>query len=472
LPGGPAAGTLPFAARSVLLPTRQEFRTLVRLAVPVVAVQLGLMLMGVVDTVMVGRLSAEALGAVALGNLFFFTIAIIGMGTLMALDPVVAQAVGAGDEPAIGRGLQRGVLLAVLVSLPTMLGLMLVAPALRLMGQPAELIPAASSYIYAIIPGILPFFIFIAFRQTLQAMGRIAPIVWVIVFANLLNLVLNWALIYGKLGAPALGVTGAAIATSLSRFALAAGLLYAGRQALMPRLRPWRPEASDPAALGRMLRIGLPIGAQMFFEYGIFALVGALMGRIGTIAVGGHQIALNLSAIVFMIPQGVGAAAAVLVGQAVGGEDLPGARRAALGAVLLGAGFMVGAAVLFLLIPGPLARLYSTDQRVIAIAMTLIVLGGLFAVFDGLQAVCIGILRGIGDTRGPVAISMVGYWVIGMPVSLLLGFRLGQGPPGLWWGLVLGLAVNAVVLLIRVRSRLHRQLRRILIDHAPVPKGL
>jgi MATE family multidrug resistance protein len=394
------------------------------------------------------------------------------MGTLMALDPVVAQAVGARDEPAIARGLQRGVILAVVVTLPTALALMLVRPALSVMRQPAELIPVAAAYIYVIIPGLLPFYLFIAFRQTMQSLGRIAPIVRVTVAANLLNGVLNWSFIYGNLGVPALGVAGAALATTISRFALAGGLLYAGWHELGPRLRPWRPESNDPRALGRMLRIGLPIGAQMFFEYGVFALVGALMGLIGTLAIGGHQIALNLSAIVFMVPQGIGAAAAVLVGQAVGAQDLPKARRAALGAVLLGGGFMTGSALVFLLFPGELARLYTTDSGVMAIAGSLIVLGGLFAVFDGLQAVCIGILRGIGDTRWPVAISMVGYWLIGLPVSVLLGFQLGWGPDGLWWGLVLGLAVTAVVLLARVRVRLRQTLRRIMIDPAPAPKGL
>ena len=455
-----------------VLPTPQEFRALFRLALPVVAAQLGLMLMGVVDTVMVGRLSAQALGAVALGNLYFFTAAVIGMGTLMALDPVVAQAVGARDEPAIARGLQRGVILAVVVTVPTILALMLVRPALIAMGQPAELIPAATQFVHVIIPGILPFYLFIAFRQTLQSIGRIAPIVWVTLAANLLNALLNWVFIYGRGGMPALGVAGSALATTISRFALAGALLYAGWRELGPRLRPWRPESNEPGALGRMLRLGLPIGFQMFFEYGVFALVGALMGRIGTLAVAGHQVALNLSSIVFMVPQGIGAAAAVLVGRAVGAQDLPKARRASLGAILLGGGFMVGSALLFVLFPRQLARFYTSDSGVAAIAASLIVLGGLFAVFDGLQAVCIGILRGIGDTRWPVAISMVGYWLIGVPVSVLLGFQLGGGPNGLWWGLVLGLAVNAGVLLVRVRVRLRQQLRRIMIDPGAAPRGL
>ena len=458
--------------QAAVLPTRPEFRALISLSLPVVAVQLGMMSMGVVDTIMVGRLSAEALAAVALGNLHFWTAAVLGMGTLMVLDPVVAQAVGAKDEPAIARGLQRGLLLAALVTVPVVAILLLVRPFLVVTGQPADVIPLASTYVYVIVPGVLPFFIFIVFRQTLQALARIAPIVRVIVIANLLNFVLNWVLIYGHLGAPALGVAGSALATTISRFALAGLLLLAGWRELGPRLRPWRADTGDRGALGRMLRLGMPMGGQMFLEYGIFALVGALMGRIGTLAVAGHQIALNLAAIVFMVPQGIGAAAAVLVGQAIGAEDLPRARRAGRGALLLGGGFMVLSAAGFMLFPGALARLYTVDPGVITVATALIVLGGVFAVFDGLQAVSIGILRGIGDTRAPVVISMIAYWLVGMPVSLLLGFTFHLGPSGLWWGLVVGLGVTALVLMLRVRGRLRRALRRIVIDPAPVPKGL
>ncbi|HTL05726.1 MAG TPA: MATE family efflux transporter, partial [Gemmatimonadales bacterium] len=391
-------------------------------------------------------------------------VGVIGMGTLMALDPVIAQAVGARDEPAIVRGLQRGMLLACAITLPTALGFCFVRPLLVAMGQPAELVPGASTFIYLTIPGVLPFFLFIVFRQTLQSLGRIAPIVWVTLGANLLNALLDWVLIYGHLGAPPLGVAGSAIATSISRWALAAALLAAGWSELGPRLRPWLPESGELRALGRMARLGLPIGVQMFFEYGVFGLVGALMGRIGTLAVAGHQIALNLSAVVFMVPQGIGAAAAVLVGRAVGAGDLGEARRAAWSAIVVGAGFMCAAALAFVLAPGFFAGLYTPDSGVLAVATALIVLGGFFAIFDGLQAVCIGVLRGVGDTRAPVVLSLLGYWVIGLPVSLLLGFRLGWGPRGLWWGLVLGLAVTAAVLLARVQRMLRRQLTRVRID--------
>lgn len=446
------------------LPDRAEFVALLRLALPVVAVQLGLMMMGVVDTIMVGRLSQEALAAVALGNIYFFAVVVIGMGMLMALDPIIAQAVGAGDAPAVARGLQRGLLLAALICIPALAGLAIVNPVIRAIGQPAELIRPASVYTWLIMPGILPFFVFLAFRQTLQALGRIAPIVWVTLAANGLNALLDWMFIFGKLGAPALGVAGAAIATSISRWALALALLWACWPELGQRLRPWYRESFALAPLGRMVRLGFPIGIQMFLEYTVFGMVGALMGRMGSLAIAGHHIALNLAAIVFMVPQGVGAAAAVLVGRAIGARDHPEARRAAAGALILGAGFMVGSGALFLTAPGALAGIYSPDPPVIALAASLIVLAGCFAVFDGLQAVAIGILRGIGDTRAPAILSLLGYWLLGLPAGMFLAFRWNWGPRGLWWGLVIGLAVTAAVLLWRVRSRLRAEVARVRIE--------
>ncbi|HEU5219038.1 MAG TPA: MATE family efflux transporter, partial [Gemmatimonadales bacterium] len=339
------------ASPAGIFPTAQEFRALLRLALPVVVVQVGLMLMGVVDTIMVGRVSPVAIGSVALGNMYFFTISVVGMGTLMALDPLVSQAVGAGDDAGVARGLQRGILLAAGLSVPACLAMLLIRPFLVASGQPGELIPGATSFGLLMIPGMLPFYLFIVLRQTLQALGRMAPIVWVTLGANVANALLDWILIYGHAGVPALGVAGSAIATSLSRWLLAVALLAAGWHELGPRLRPWRAESFHTGPLGRMLRLGLPIGAQMWLEYGVFAVVGALMGRIGTLAVAGHQIALNLSSIVFMVPLGVGAAAAVLVGHAVGAADLPRARRAAVGPLIVAGAFMTGVATVFMLFP-------------------------------------------------------------------------------------------------------------------------
>ena len=330
---------------------------MLRLAVPVVTVQVGMMAMGVVDTIMVGHISAQALAAVALGNLYFFSLAVFAMGTLMVLDPVVAQAVGAGDRPAIARAVQRGVLMAGLLTLPAALLLTLAAPVFALARQPAEVIPLAAAYALRSVPGTFPFLLFIVFRQSLQAMRRTVPIVAAIVAANLANVALNWVLIFGHLGFPAMGVVGSAWATSVSRALLLMVLWLAARRELGPLLSPFRPEVWQLTPLGRMLRLGLPIGAQHLLEFGAFALVALMMGWLGTRQMAGHQIAINLAALTFMVPLGVGDAASVLVGQAVGRGDPGGTRGAARAALACGVAFMTATAVLFLVFPQSLATL-------------------------------------------------------------------------------------------------------------------
>jgi MATE family multidrug resistance protein len=443
---------------------------MVGLALPVVVIQVGMMAMGVVDTLMVGRLAARALAAVALGNLYFFLIAVFGMGTLMVLDPVVAQAVGADDREGAARGVQRGVLLAGLLALPAAVLLLLAGPFMRAAGQPAEVVPLAAAYAERLAPGVFPFFLFVVLRQTLQSMGITAPIVAAIVLANVANALLNWMLIFGYLGAPALGVPGSAWATTMSRWLLVTFLFVQAGRRLGPLLRPVRREIWQSAPLARMLRLGLPIGAQMFLEFGAFALVALMMGWLGTRSMAGHQIAINLASLTFMVPLGVGDAASVLVGQAVGRGDPRATRGAAAAALLCGVGFMAGTAVLFLTVPVGLARLYTPDLEVVLVAASLIPLAGIFQVFDGTQTVAAGILRGLGETRVAMLVNLLGYWCVGLPVSYLCGIRLGLGPAGLWWGLVIGLAVVATILLVRVRIALAREQRRVVIDDpAPGP---
>jgi MATE family multidrug resistance protein len=441
---------------------------MLRLALPVVTVQVGMMAMGVVDTLMVGHISAQALAAVALGNLYFFSLAVFAMGTLMVLDPIVAQAVGARDQPAIARALQRGVIMAVLLTVPAAGLLTAAAPVFKWAGQPQEVIPLAAGYAIRSVPGVLPFLLFIVLRQTLQSMRRTAPIVAAIVGANLANAGLNWVLIFGHLGIPAMGVLGSAWATSISRGLLALVLGLAARRQLARFLYPVDSRVWQGMPLRRMLRLGLPIGAQHLLEFGAFALVALMMGWMGTVQMAGHQIAINLAALTFMGPLGVGDAASVLVGQAVGRADAEATRGAARAALVCGAGFMAVTGTLFLGMPHALAHLYTRDAQVIAIAAALIPIAGVFQIFDGLQVVAAGVLRGVGDTRGPMLINLLGYWCLGLPVSIYLGFVLRQGPVGLWWGLVLGLAVVASSLLLRVRSRLvHRQTRVVIDTHHP-----
>jgi MATE family multidrug resistance protein len=447
-------------------PSRADFRNLIELALPLAAVQVGVMAMGMVDAAMVGRLSADALGAVAVAGVWFFAITTVGMGCVYALDPVIAQAHGAGDEPAIALGFQRGLLIAVLVTVPTMVGLVPVEAVLRLTGQAPALVPLARDYLNWIQPGIFPYFAFLVLRQTLQALGRVRPILAVITLANLLNAGLNWIFIYGHLGAPALGVRGSALATTISRWAMFTGLLGLTWKALEPYARPLRPEIWLWGPLRRMLEIGLPIGLQILFEYGVFGIVGLLLGRAGSQSIAGHQIALNYAAITFMVPLGIGAAAAVLVGRAIGANDAEGARRVTVAALAVGASFMAAAALVFIALPTPLAALYSEETGVVAIAASLIPIAGAFQVFDGTQAVAMGVLRGAGDTRVPVIVTIFGYYAVGLPVGLWLGAGLGLGAQGYWWGLVTGLAVVAVVLIWRIRSRMSRALTRLAVDPA------
>jgi MATE family multidrug resistance protein len=434
---------------------------MIRLSVPVVFVQTSLMLTGMVDVIMVGRVSPEAIAAVALGNVYFFAVAIFGAGLLMALDPVVAQAVGAQDEAGIARGLQRGLALAAVVSVLASVLLLPAEPILRAARQPDAVVPLASAYAVVSIAGVVPFYLFIVFRQTMQAMHRMAPIVVTAIVGNVANIAFNWMLVFGHLGFPAMGAVGSSWATAASRWVMALGLLGIGWQTLRPHLRPLRTDAIAWRPLLQMARIGAPIGLQHQLEYGVFGVVGLMMGWFGTIPMAAHQVALNLAAFTFTVPWGVSAAAVVLVGNAVGRGDAPGARQAASAALFCGVTFMGFMAITMIAVPDLLARVYTDEQAVILIAVTLIPIAGVFQVFDGTQVVSIGILRGVADTRTPLLINILGFWLVGVPVSVWLAFRTPAGPRGLWWGLVVGLVIVSALLVMRVQTRLRGELRRV-----------
>ncbi len=447
-------------------PNRVELSSLFRLALPIVTVQVGLMLMGVVDTIMIGHLSGTALAAVAVGNMYFFAAAIFGMGVLMALDPLVSQAVGARDEPAIARAMQRGLMIALVLTIVISLLMLPAGYVLRALRQPAEVVPGAAVFTRIMIPGALPLLAFTVFRQSLQSMGIVRPIVWAILIANLVNAFLNWVLIFGNLGMPALGIAGSAWATSISRTLLCVIVLVSAWPKLRPYLLPWRPGAFDAAALGRMLKLGVPIGFHHVLEYGLFATVMVLMGMLGTIELASHQVAINLASLTFMVPMGVAQAGGVLVGHAVGRGDAEAVRRAAGSAIVCGVSFMAGTALLFLLSPELLAALYTRDAAVLALSVSLIRLAGVFQVFDGLQVVAAGILRGVGDTRVPMLAGLLGFWIVGMPISIWLGLLSSGGAVGLWWGLVAGLAATALFLIARVFHRLAGEVKRVDVEHA------
>jgi MATE family multidrug resistance protein len=445
-------------------PRAADLEALVRLALPVAVVQVGMLSMGVVDTIMVGRVSAIDLAAVAIGHLYFFGVAVFGMGVLYSLDPVISQSVGAGDRVGVSRGVQRGFVLALSLSVIAMLLLVPAAPFLRAVGQPAEIVPTAGRYAHALIAGVFPFYGFIVLRQSLQAMGRVRAILVVVVAANLVNAGLNWVLIYGNLGVPALGAVGSAWATSMSRWFMLLALLATGWPLLRPHLRPLRRDALAARPIARLLRVGAPVGAQQWLEFGVFGAAGLLMGLLGAVALASHQVALQLAALTFMVPVGVAQATSVLVGHAVGRGDPAAARRAVGAGAITGIGFMAFTALVFLAIPELLARTFSPDASVVRVAATLLPIAGVFQVFDGLQVVAAGALRGVADTRVPMLINLVGFWLVGLPVSAWLGLGLAIGPAGIWWGLAIGIGIVGMLLAYRIRRRFGQSLERLVID--------
>jgi MATE family multidrug resistance protein len=445
---------------------REEFRSLLDLAIPVMVVQVGLYAMGAVDAAFMGRVSEREFGAVALGHSFSFVLLGFAMGVLTALDPIVSQAHGAREDEAVSRALQRGLVLALGFSALIGVVLAFAGPLLSALGQPPEVIPLARDWILISIAGVPGFLLFVAQRQTLQATHRLRPLLVVILGANALNAFLDWVLIRGHLGAPALGAAGCSWATVVARWALALALPWVAGVELRGRLWPIRRDLWSWPAFARMLHVGLPIGLSFGLEIGAFACVLFFMGQLGSLELAAHQVALSLASASFMLPLAISMAAAVRVGNAIGRGEPEDAKRAAKSALALGVLAMSASGTLFLCLPWPLARLFTDLPDVLALAVTLIPIAGLFQVFDGLQGVALGCLRGMADTRVPMLIHLLGFWGVAIPSSLYLGLERGLGARGLWWGLALGLFATGVVQVWRVRARLRAGVQRLVVEGA------
>ncbi len=443
------------------MPISREFRSLFRLAGPIIASNLGMMAMAAVDNIFLGRVSATALAASALGHSFVHLVSFFGIGCLHGLDPILAQAEGAGDRKGLALGFQRGLVLAALLCLPTCLLLLPAGPLFRLLGQPEALASEAADFALLLIPGVPAWFFYMSLTRLLQARHRTRFLLSVSVLGNLANALLDFMWIRGLFGFPAMGAEGCALATSAVRILMALALLRLARREVLPCLRPWNRRSFDSSALRRLFRLCRPIGFQLVAEIGGFASILVFMGWIGTDEVAGHQIALHLASITFMVPLGIGGAAAARVGHAIGRGEMEAARLRAGVALLAGVGFMGLAAALFLLLPETLARIFSDQEGAVGVARRLLPLAGAFQVFDGLQVVSGGILRGSGDTRTPMRIHLLGFWLCGIPAALLLGFPLGLGPEGLWLGLVLALFLIALLLLRTLRRRLGSEIPRL-----------
>ncbi len=457
-------------ARSNPVP-RATFRTafgrVLRLAGPVAAIELGGFTIGLEDTLILGRLGAEAMGAVGLGNILVLTVATFGIGLMLSLDPLIAQAYGAGREDDCERWLRHGLLLGVMAAGPLAAVVWLLSRTLPLFGIEPDILGLVLPYMETSAWGIAPLLLFAATRSYLQATGIVRPITLVIIAGNVLYPALAIPLVLGWGDFPGFGTAGSAWAMLIAR----AGLFLALAAFLVARLRQRKDfhaqEGASPADLGRngmgfewarmrrIVGLGVPAAVQRTLEIGVFAVATALASLVDAPSLAAHQIVLQVSALTFVVPLGIGAAGGVLVGQAVGAGQRAEARRRGWIAIGMGLIFMGMAASTYLVLRGEIVRGFTADPAVIEIGVVLLLVVAAFQLPDGLQAVLTGALRGLGDTRTPMLANLGGYWLVGLPLGYILCFHAGLGVVGLWMGLAAGLSIIAVVLVLAwvIRTR-------------------
>lgn len=435
---------------------RRELRPTLRLAAPLALAELGAMAMGVVDTIMAGPLGPTAVGAGILGNMVFYPLAMSFTGLLLGMDTLVAQAFGARRFQDGRHTLINGVWLAIALTPFTMALTLSSIPAMRAVGVNADVMAQCVPFMTALVWGLLPLFISTAFRRYLQAIDVVKPVTFALVSANIVNFVGNWILIYGHWGAPAMGLRGSGYSTAISRLYMALVLLAAvlweeRKSGYLVFAMSWRPGWQR---LRELVRLGLPATGQIGLEGAVFGVVTVMAAKLDPISLAAHGIAVQVIATTFMVPLGISSAAAVRVGQAVGRRDVRGVVAAGWASLLIAGAFMTAAGILLWVAPAFIIRRFIADAAVVAAGVPLLRIAAFFELFDGLQIVATGALRGLGDTRTPMVAHFLGYWVIGMPIVYVLCFPLGWGARGIWIGLSAALILIGAALAAawRVRS--------------------
>ncbi len=439
--------------RSKLSVVWNQIRETLRLGVPVVLVQLSQTSMTFVDTLMVGRLGNRELASVSLGNSVFFPVTVTLLGFLLATGPMVSQAFGAGRPKAIGRSLRQGLWMATVLAIPCFLVVRGAPDVLLLIGQDPRTVELSAGYLNAVSWGSLPLLWFGALRAFVEAVSRPRVVTVSAAGGVALNVVANYVLMFGKAGFPALGVRGCGWATTIVYWAMfAALLLYTRSEKDFQGYRLFsRLGTPDPEYFKELLRLGWPISVSLGVEVWFFSASALLMGLLGVVALSAHEIAIRCASFAFMVPLGLAIAASVRVGQAAGRGDLEGARRAGLAGLMLGGAVMGLSAIVFLTAPRWIISLFRDvqhpdNQQVVELAVTLLAVAALFQISDGIQVAAMGALRGLKDTRGPMLIAFLSYWVIGIGTGTFLGFAQDWGGAGIWWGLVTGLTTSAILL--------------------------
>jgi multidrug resistance protein, MATE family len=399
----------------------------------------------------VGKLGPSAIGAVGLGNAIYYAPSIFGIGLLLGLDTLVSRSWGAKDFDDCHRSLAQAMYIVLAFTPLLMLFIVLARPLFTGRGVDPVVSLFAGQYVSVLNWGTLPLLVYGGFRRYLQGVGRVQPVTFALISANLVNLAGNWIFIYGKFGAPAMGVRGSAYSTVVSRIYMAAVLVFFAWQHERRRGHPlfahW--PAPDWTRIRGLLSLGVPAAFQVILEVAAFGAATIMAAHLAPVALATHEIALSCAAYTFMVPLGISAAGAVAVGHAIGARNVDRARRAGWMALALGIGFMVLAALLFLLLPRPILEIYSRDPQVLLLGTHILMIVAAFQVFDGAQTVATGALRGLGETRFPMMMNFAGYWLIGLPLGWWLCFRMGWGLRGLWMGLTLALVLIASLLVRR-----------------------
>ncbi len=426
-----------------------------RLAAPLVLALVAAMTLWIVDIVMLGRVGVEALDAASLGRLWLVGTTIPTMGLLLGIDPIAAQAHGAGDRRGLVLAGQRGLVVVVLLTPLWAAVLLATGRGLEAMGQSAELAGLAQRYVLAQLPGLPFFFGYVVLRHWLQAQGILRPIVWATITANGLNALADWVLIFGHLGFPALGVVGAGAATGLTFLYLFGSLAFAIHSSGQGRgeWRRWPREVLAPRAIGRILALGTPVGLQIGLEYWAFSVATLWAGWLGAIPLAAHTVAISVASLTFMVPMGVSFAAVTRVGNLLGAGDRSGAQRAAWVAMGLGGGVMAVSGVALFLGRRVVPLAYSDDRAVIALCAAILPIAGAFQLSDGLQVVGSAVLRGMGRTVPAALFNLLGFYLVALPLAWFLAFRAGLGLAGIWWGLASGLTAVAALLAVWIHRR-------------------
>ncbi len=429
----------------------RQIKQTIFLATPMIVGQIGQLAMSVTDNIMVGRLGTDALAAAGIGNGLFILIMVTGIGISMAVTPLTAIAMGAGRDKDCGVILRQGLLLNMVTGVILCLVTFLAARTIRVLNQPEAIVEPAVVYMEVLGLSMLPLMLFQSFRQFAEGVSFLKPAMVITLAANLVNIFVNWVFIYGNLGAPALGLTGAGIATFSSRAFMAAGLMIMVMTA--PSLKRFDPSLRfkkiDIALMKRLLGIGVSGAFQYFFEVSAFTVSYVIAGWMGVKELAAHQIALNLASISFMGAMGISGAGTIRVSHALGQKDVPGVRAAGFSAVILCAVFMGLAGLIFILFRAALPKFYVADPQVIHLTASLLIIVAFFQVSDGTQAVGIGILRGLTDMKVPTVLTLAAYWIIGLPAGYALAFWWGFGIHGIWYGLLISLTASALLMMLR-----------------------